>query len=114
MPSVPSPEPPPSAEPAPLAQPNPDMPASARLSEAEALASAETAASKQRTRFVIGGAIFLAVMFVLAVLPSEQSSPGLRLLVGAPLLLMALTMIACYVPARKSIRIDPLKALREE
>ena len=37
-----------------------------------------------------------------------------RLLLGAPLLLMALTMIACYVPARKSIRIDPLKALREE
>jgi len=38
----------------------------------------------------------------------------LRLLVGAPVLLAAVTMLACYVPARRSARIDPLKALREE
>jgi len=37
-----------------------------------------------------------------------------RLLVGAPLLLAALAMFACYVPARRSARIDPLKALRDE
>ena len=37
-----------------------------------------------------------------------------RLLVGAPLLLAALAMLACYMPARKVAKIDPLKALREE
>jgi macrolide transport system ATP-binding/permease protein len=37
-----------------------------------------------------------------------------RLLVGAPLLLASLAMLACYIPARKSAKIDPLQALREE
>jgi putative ABC transport system permease protein len=37
-----------------------------------------------------------------------------RLLLGAPLLLAALAMLACYVPARTAAKIDPLKAIREE
>ena len=43
---------------------------------------------------------------------NSESDP--MLIFGAPLLLAALAMAACYVPARKSMRIDPAITLRQE
>jgi ABC-type antimicrobial peptide transport system permease subunit len=62
----------------------------------------------------------MAMVKVLSALTSifvdsfQVSTDDPRLIIGAPLLLAALAMVACYIPARRSARIDPLKALREE
>jgi predicted permease len=71
---------------------------------------------------VFGCAFGMAAAFALSrALLSTLFGPTLaagakdpRLIFGAPLLLAALAMLACYLPARKSTQIDPLKALREE
>jgi predicted permease len=66
---------------------------------------------------------FLGAMAMAKILSSLTSifveafrigTDDLRLLVGAPALLAAVAMLACYLPARRSAQIDPLKALREE
>jgi ABC-type antimicrobial peptide transport system permease subunit len=45
---------------------------------------------------------------------SSTSTSDPIVLIGAPLLLATLALVACYVPARRSLRIDPAAALRQE
>jgi predicted permease len=45
---------------------------------------------------------------------SRTSTSDPLLLAGPPLLLGALALVACYLPARKSLRIDPAVSLRQE
>ena len=54
-----------------------------------------------------------AVLFQIAQTAGMSDSDPV-LLLGAPLLLGALALVACYIPARQSLRIDPAAALRQE
>ena len=57
--------------------------------------------------------VLSAIVSVVASATSASTSDPL-LLVGAPLLLAGLALVACYLPARKSTTIDPVRALRQE
>jgi predicted permease len=61
----------------------------------------------------VGMRILSAAMSPIARASGASASDPV-LLVGAPALLAALAMVACYLPARKSMRIDPAVTLRQE
>jgi len=69
---------------------------------------------------IVGFAGAVAISRALASMTEEvaralgASTGDPLLLIGAPLLLAALAMLACYLPARKATEIDPLAALRQE
>lgn len=60
------------------------------------------------------GARMLASMnsSVGTVTTTSTSDPAV--LVGAPLLLVVLGLVTCYIPAKRSTRVDPIAALRQE
>ena len=58
------------------------------------------------------GKVLSAMISVVASATSASASDPL-LLVGAPALLASLALLACYLPARRSMSIDPSRALRQ-
>jgi predicted permease len=60
----------------------------------------------------VGRALGGYIALVSQALQTSLSDP--LLLVGAPILLAGVTMLACWFPARRAIRIDPVTTLREE
>jgi predicted permease len=60
------------------------------------------------------GSQFLSAMNSLVGTVTSTSATNPLVLVGAPLLLAAVALSACFVPARNSVRIDPAGALRQE
>jgi predicted permease len=58
------------------------------------------------------GGMRLMAGFFFSVASIQHSDPVL--FAGAPLLLVAIALAACYLPARRSARIDPAVALRQE
>jgi putative ABC transport system permease protein len=62
---------------------------------------------------LVGVAAAVALARSLATLLYGVTSHDTVTFVSVPLLLLAVTAIACFVPARRAARLDPLRVLRE-
>jgi putative ABC transport system permease protein len=63
---------------------------------------------------LIGAAASLAVMRLLGSMLFEVEPGDPVTLIAVSVLLMLVALAACYIPARRASRVDPVVALREE
>jgi putative ABC transport system permease protein len=70
------------------------------------------------TLFGIGAGVGLALSLAAGKLLSSMlyrvDSVDPVVLLGAPALLAAVSLVACYIPARRAALLDPMAALRDE
>jgi ABC-type antimicrobial peptide transport system permease subunit len=62
----------------------------------------------------VGLVLSLAVGKILSSLLYRVDSFDPVVLLAAPVLLAAVSLVACYIPARRAARLDPMVALRDE
>jgi putative ABC transport system permease protein len=85
------------------------------------------AGSPQVLRLVVGEGMWAALIGMAIGLPGvylvgktlkgllyNVGAMDVRALIGVALVLLAAALVACYIPARRATRIDPLSALRQE
>jgi predicted permease len=70
--------------------------------------------ARESLRFVAAGLVAGWLVVFLVALHLLQGAINLPVFAGVPVLLMLVATVACWLPARRASRVDPLVALRQE